>query len=533
VGDTGRVALRLQCRVAAVRSNAALRSTHFGNGGIMRERTGTAAAVVIVTGALLALLLGAEPAAQESGRTKTETFDRDPGWDHLNNRPADRGDQPVTIRQDFGYSAGTSHAGGKPGEVGGFLQAAAEPAFYGKVLPDLTLDQPFSASGTLSLADGGTHLLLGFFNAGTVNEWRTPNTVSIRINGRGERFFAYVEYCTSTWRAGGDSPTPFPTAEDPKTGRKSLVGFASGGKVHRWSLKYDPAANGGAGAVTATIDDRTAVCHLDDGHKADGATFNRFGLLNVLKSADNGADIFLDDVTVNGQADSFDADPKWDGKNNRTTFATQNVRPRFDFGFSPTHFAGGKAAGELGGLFFRGDCRYPKRIAYYADRVGPLSLDKSFKASGKVTMTRGVSDSTTLFGFFNLAAATRQNPSQNDGIPEGVLGVNIEGPSREGFYFYPVSRPIGRGGSNASGGGAPRIMPDGKAHDWTFSYDPAGANGRGRITTSLDGKSVSLDLSEGDKTGPTRLDHFGLVTPWIDGNGQNVYFDDVTYTVRQ
>jgi hypothetical protein len=253
-----------------------------------------------------------------------------------------------------------------------------------------------------------------------------------------------------------------------------------------------------------------------------------------MKSADDGTEVWLDDVTINGERDTFDVDPKWAGKNNRTTYTTQNVRPRFDFGYSAeTHFAGGKAAGELGGLFFRGDCRYPGRIAWYADRVGPLSLDKPFKAGGKVALTRGVSDSTTLFGFFNLAAATRVNPSQSDGLPEGVVGVNIEGPSSEGFCFYPVCRAVGRGGASASAHSAPQIKPDGKPHDWTFAYDPAGAGGKGRVTVTLDGKAVSLDLSKGDKRSGMRLDHFGLVTPWIDGNGQNVYFDDLMYTVGQ
>jgi hypothetical protein len=110
--------------------------------------------------------------------------------------------------------------------------------------------------------------------------------------------------------------------------------------------------------------------------------------------------------------------------------------------------------------------------------------------------------------------------------------VNIEGPSREGFYFYPVSR-LGKGGGSNAAGGAPRILPDGKPHDWTFAYDPAGAGGKGRITVTLDGKAVSLDLAEGDRKSGTSLDHFGLVTPWIDGNGQSVWFDDVTYTVGQ
>lgn len=60
-----------------------------------------------------------------------------------------------------------------------------------------------------------------FFNSETVNEWRTPNTIAMRLNGRGENFFAYVEYCTSKWRAGGDT-TPFPSLTDPQTGRWNL-----------------------------------------------------------------------------------------------------------------------------------------------------------------------------------------------------------------------------------------------------------------------------------------------------------------------
>ena len=45
-------------------------------------------------------------------------------------------------------------------------------------------------------------------------------------------------------------------------------------------------------------------------------------------------------------------------------------------------------------------------------------------------------------------------------------------------------------------------------------------------TVTLDGKSVGMDLPQGDKSGDTRFDRFGIVTPWIDGNGQVVYFDE-------
>src|SRR6185436_12070799 len=164
------------------------------------------------------------------------------------------------------------------------------------------------------------------------------------------------------------------------------------GQVHKWSITYDPNGNGGQGEILATIDDKQALCKFDAGHKGDGANFNRFGIMNIIKSADGGGEIYIDNVTINGKSESFDHDPKWEGKNNRKTYGSRIVRPLFDFGFSPTHFAGGKSKGEMGGQIFRGDCRYPERMGCYGDRVGPLKLDKPIKVSGKVVMTRGVTD---------------------------------------------------------------------------------------------------------------------------------------------
>ena len=479
---------------------------------------------------VLVLTLTPHAPAIADEATKTETFDTDPLWQGVNNRSA-RTHEPVTIRQDFGYSE-TNKAGGKPGEIGGFISPAGEAAFYGKVIETKSFSEPLSASGTFSAADGAFHLLLGFFNKDTVHEWRTPNTVAIRLNGRGDHLFAYVEYCTSKWRAGGDT-TPFPSRVDPETGRQGLIGFPSGGRVHRWTLKYDPAGHGGRGAVTATIDDKSAECLLDEGHKADGATFNRFGILNVIKSADTAGEVYFDDITINGEVERFDRDPRWEGKNNRISYPTRLVRPRFDFGWSPTDIARGKSKGELGGTVFRGDCRYPERLAAYGDAIGPLSWDKPIRASGKVAMTRGVSDSTTLFGFYNSADSLRRNDSQSSGLPECVLGIHIEGPSSDGFCFYPVYRA--KGGDSRAGlsKSSPRIYPDGKSHDWRLEYDPAGAGGKGRITITLDGRSDTLDLGDGAKSTGTRFDRFGIVTSWIDGNSQDVYWDDITYTVRQ
>ena len=480
----------------------------------------------------------AEPAEKSglsriAGMTlKTESFDHDPGWVGVNNRSATQRD-PIKIRQDFGYSAVTANAGGRvPGEMGGFITPAGEAAFYGKPIDEVTLDQPLSASGTLNVGPGGTNILLGFFSSQTIKEWRTPNTVAIRINGRGEKFFAYVEYCTSKWRAGGDT-TPFPSVTDPETGRWNLIGYPCHQRLE-WTLNYDPQGNDGQGVVTATIGGDTAVCKLDASHRSDGATFDHFGILNVMKSADSGSEVWLDQVVVNGgSAETFDRDPHWHGQNNRRLTQTRLVRPWFDFGFSDTLFAGGKARGELGGQIFRGDCREAARMACYGDRIGPLTLDRPLKASGRIAMTRGVSDSTTLFGFYHSQVSMRQNESQRDGVPEGVLGIHIEGPSSEGFKFYPVARVKSGGSTIGNVRDFPTIRPDRRSHNWSFEYDPSAADDHGVMRIMLDEQTAILQLRDGDKSSGATFDRFGIVTSWIDGNSQNVYFDDITYTVSQ
>ena len=50
------------------------------------------------------------------------------------------------------------------------------------------------------------------------------------------------------------------------------------------------------------------------------------------------------------------------------------------------------------------------------------------------------------------------------------------------------------------------------------------------ITLTIDGRSVRLALDPGHRSAGARFDRFGLITTWIDGNGQQIYFDDLTYT---
>ena len=41
-------------------------------------------------------------------------------------------------------------------------------------------------------------------------------------------------------------------------------------------------------------------------------------------------------------------------------------------------------------------------------------------------------------------------------------------------------------------------------------------------------EEVGLDLRPGVRAAGARFNRFGIVTTWIDGNGQRVYFDDLT-----
>ncbi len=466
---------------------------------------------------LLSLAAGFFPESEAAFRE--ENFDREPpNWIGVNNR--NQFFDARTVVQDFGYSATSSHAGGKAGEVGGRFNPAGEPAFYALRLPRaLTFGSEMIAEGKVFVSSGAGHFLLGFFNAETLKEWRTANSLVVRINSRGETSHFHFEYCTSKWRANAG------VIGEIVPGERINAKEISNGKAWHWKLAYAPETS----RITFTLGDVTATCEVLREHRMDGATFTHFGLMPIPKTWDGAGEMWVDDLKVNGAEFDFSADPKWEALNNRRTYTTSDTRPKFDFGWSSTQHAQGERAGELGGLIFRGDCREAARMASYGDRIGPLKLDRPFEARGRVSMLRGISDATASIGFYNSVESMRVNHSQQHSVPMGFLGINIEGPSSEGFFFYPACR-VEQGNSivPAEYRKAPRIYPDGTSHTWSLKYDPAG---EGRVTITLDDQTISMDLPAGDRS--VIFDRFGICTPWIDGNSVTVYFDDLAYTSSQ
>ena len=477
---------------------------------------------------LIVFLMSLATACAATNETflRVENFDKEPAdWEGVNNRGNHF--QPRRVTQDFGYSSVSQHFGAKGGEVGGIINPAAETAYYGYRLPkSLTLNERFEASGKLFVARGPGHFLLGFFNAGTLNEWRTPNTLVARINGRGEGFHCHIEYCTSRWRAGAS------VIGDIEPGSRIEAKLMPAEQIYDWRLRYEPNDSAGTGLLTLILNNQSNSCVVTKAHRADKATFTHFGLLPVLKSWDNPGGAWIGEVSVNGKEFDFSEDPGWEGMGNRRTYETKNTRPHFDFGWSPTHHAGGKAAGELGGLIFRGDCRDPNRLAAYGAKLLPLDLNTPLIARGKVCMKRGVTDSTASIGFYHSKWSLRANPGQDQATPMDYLGINIEGPSSEGFFFYPVYR--GQGNDTKAGlansGTRLRIYPDGSVHEWSLRYDPEEGAGIGRITVTLDARECTLNLDATDRMSGASFDRFGICTPWIDGNSVTVFFDDLEYT---
>src|SRR5262245_65870890 len=156
------------------------------------------AAKMKITHFICLVLLTPTSWAATMAEQRHESFDNDPGWDGHNNRLV----KPEMVRQDFGWSPGTTNSGGAPGEIGGLITPAAEPAYYAKNLPVRTFNDVLNASGRLKVEPGTGHTLIGFFDARTLNEWRTPNTIALRIQQRGEFFHCHLEHCTRKWRAG-------------------------------------------------------------------------------------------------------------------------------------------------------------------------------------------------------------------------------------------------------------------------------------------------------------------------------------------
>ena len=244
--------------------------------------------------------------------------------------------------------------------------------------------------------------------------------------------------------------------------------------------------------------------------------------------------------------ESFDADPGWDGRNNRLTALNQTI-VRQRFGWRPSNLAGGEP-GEIGGVVW-----WSARQASYGMPLNPLTLDDRLESSGRFSLSQVAAinqyhtGSCIYVGFFN---------SEHQGWrPVNHLGFRLLGQRDYEFETYAgisvgAHVEITYGVSNYAAGGAAlttagrfpqgnmrewkqseilRILPDTQPHTWHLTFDPEGGDGWGRIEFSIDsGEPYPINLRKDHRQTGATFDRFGIFNEQFPGYQITAFFDDIT-----
>ena|ERR1051325_3694958 len=382
--------------------------------------------LAIITVAIAPSWLG----AATNAALRSEAFDHDPGWEGRNNRIVPESVPLVT--QNFGYSE-THFAGKAAGEIGGTVWRASVPAHYAARVTPKSLKDKLSASGSFAFTatTGSSGLFFGWFNARQPGGSRPISSLGMDFDAERGGVRLAVRLISASNRSCGTFITPF------IPGKYRPTPIKNDGTVYTWNLAYDPHGSEGKGRIEFSIksktdmhedfEGKTFMVDLPGGFKAEEAVFDRFGMVNMGR-AGNPLTVYFDDLHFDGRTEDFSKEPDWEGSVNRASYRAEDVGGAHNFGFSPkTGFAGG-APGEIGGVIWRTE----KAFAYYADRVGPLTLENRLEASGKVMLAVGAPDSGACIGWFDSATKDMSSVSRN------FIGIEISGPTRVGHYFRPI-----------------------------------------------------------------------------------------------
>ncbi len=442
-----------------------------------------------------------------------QDFSFDPCWEGINNLPGLS--IGVDTVQDFGYSA-THFASNAVGEIGGRVSRSLVPASYLKPVGTKTLNDAFSASGRLAVPKcvSGSGVLVGWFNHDS-RGWRTPNSLAFRIDTEPNKFRVFFEYGTQHWKTGGGA-----TFEGPYQTTKTPL-IEAGDTTHAWTLSYDPSGAGGLGEITFLLDDVSYKAALSEGHKVDGAVFDRFGMINQQSSGDE-MSVYIGDLVIDGERQDLTKDPEWEAAGNRVAFRDTAIRPHHNFGYRTTSFAGGQS-GEIGGLVWRIERVNPEQALSFGTPIGRLTMKQPLRAAGKIAMRGAGADSALLLGWFNSHTSVGAPPAN-------FLGVLIEGPSRVGHFFRPVCAGSARSVAVLEEG--PLLYPDSASHEWLIAYTPADADGKITVAAHLDSSRAILELKPEMLEENAAFDRFGCLSWQSGGLFVEIYLDDLDYTAQ-
>ena len=221
----------------------------------------------------------------------------------------------------------------------------------------------------------------------------------------------------------------------------------------------------------------------------------------------------------------FSSDPHWDAENNRIVDPNP-ITVRQAFGYSQETNYAGQEPGEIGGVVWRS----ADRPAYYAKAIEPATFDTPLSCSGSFSLldsmaVSGYSTSSTIYiGWFD--------PEGLIWRPINFLGFRLEGSNEpDGAIIevsYGASQWTAGGDFLIKDGKMPRIAPDRTHHTWTLDYDPAGNDGNGSITFTLDdGEPFIIGIRENLRKQGATFTHFGIFNAQMAGFDMQAYFDDL------
>ena len=216
---------------------------------------------------------------------KGEDFSRDPHWDSSRNRLTYQA-KDVAGAQSFGFS-NTSFAGGKPGEIGGtFWRTQDNWGYYADKVGPLTLRDRLEARGKVVMLAAGpdADMAFGFFHANDDKSApdKAGDFLGIHVGGptrMGHPFLPNFCFNSSVRAMPKEGPSLQP------------------GKTYEWTFVFDPTANNGDGAITATLGSESVTLNLKKGQKehAQDVRFDHFGMFSIAPGGQM-VKIYLDNL---------------------------------------------------------------------------------------------------------------------------------------------------------------------------------------------------------------------------------------------
>lgn len=522
-----------------------------------------------------------------------EDFSRDPGWDHYQNRVF--GTDMPRITQDFGWrrTRYTGSEGEIGGRVENSRRQAFYAMPLGK--PLTFRDEISASGKLVLKEIGVRGVgYVGFFNSKR-HTWRVWSSMAFRVWEEDDLGQVMFDWMSSDWKARGaetaillkpdGKPHTWSFRYEPdvkadpvwrdavleryitdRTGNgqpyeiqgeehlferikkeepgltreklhlrllavrdQGLVEYFHRHDQHRWWKRPD--AGKGHGRVTLSFDDHTPyVIWFDEEIRNSPVEFDRFGLFNIARFGTR-VEMYLGDLTVNGQKVDLSQDPKWEGRNNESKYIEPNFQAAHSYGWSQTHWAGEKP-GEIGGLFWRTEAPDPF-CSFYGDDVGELTLNDPLRFSGTIHFTDGMTDAAAYFGYFNRDnQIVKFDPRKSDDFSPvaNTLGVTIADSSAVGYYFMAQASSSDRAVVRHP---CEVFTPGPRQRRFSFSYDPTANDNTGRITVTLDDRKHELDLTPEQRKAGAVFNRFGLANVRSGGHSVEFYLDDLTYTARR